>query len=69
MPVDTRDNDGLDEPVVIVRDAIGTHVDVSLTLVRGILSVVLEVEGQSIGPSAEIDIDDMREALALLERR
>ena len=53
----------------IVRDAIGTHIDVNLQITRGILSIVLEVEGEpTSGPSAEIDIDDLIEALDWLQR-
>lgn len=68
MPFDTvQHEDG--EHEVIVRDAIGNYVDVSLVLRRGILSIVLRTDGVSLGPSAEIDIDDFKEALTALEGR
>lgn len=68
MPFDSKElEDGTHE--AIVRDAVGNYVDCSLVINRGILSIVLRTDDVSIGPSAEIDIDDFKEALAYLEER
>lgn len=59
-----------DDPGEYVQlpDALGTGIDARLYRNRGILSVVLvgTYSQQPVGPSAELNIDDMLEALRLL---
>lgn len=65
--VDVHDN-GEDE-YVLIHDVIGQWIDVKLYLNRAIVSVVLCNNDTPIGPSAEIQLEDLENALNYLKKR
>lgn len=51
---------------LVITDAIGQGVDVELCRTRGIVSIVLLVDDKPTGPSAEIELEDLIEAVHAL---